>query len=47
MYIEMKEVVPCDVVYNINSGPLFYLAAMLSAMLYDGERVVTSLRACI
>ena len=47
MYIEAKEVVPCDVVYSINSGPLFYLAAMLSAMLYDDERVVTLLRACI
>ena len=47
MYIEAKEVVPCDVVYSINSGPLSYLAAMLSAMLYDDERAVTSLHACI
>ena len=47
MYIEAKEVVPCDVVHTINFGPLFHLAAMLSAMLYDDERVVTSLHACI
>ena len=47
MYTEAKEVVPYDVAYSINSGPLFYLTAMLSAMLYDDERVVTSLCACI
>ena len=31
MYIAAKEVVPCDVVCSINSGPFFYLAAEMCA----------------